>query len=372
MTNSEDIENESSGKRFMVVMAVLFLLTVAAYVVLHICYPAECTRQPPAKMIRIDKFGFATVISAEDLAWQVGDKKAVPLVAVLNARNERIVALRSQLDAQLLKAETELLGVLRGEAYPFSCLLTRIVEECEEHTVLPSLAKKISSVAGSLSIGTLLDGRAESLRALGTTVNQLSQLRSDQIMTRGDAKPPRKYMVFWMSPYGVLFEALFWSLFGTLTSLVFHSARALTVKNFAKDGFKPIERWVGFSKIIYGPIVTAVLVFALWLGLIEFGGPELRSWSLPLIGVLIGFNVRKAVDIVDELSRGMLDRFRKSSLRSDAERQAAEDAKFRGLTITTLPYLPKTLTELKAAAKVAVDPVIIDAVKKEMRSQKFP
>jgi hypothetical protein len=72
-----------------------------------------------------------------------------------------------------------------------------------------------------------------------------------------------------------------------------------TVEVVRRGKYVPRERWVGYAKMTYGPIVSIVLVLAIVQGWFDIGGYETRVWSLPLLGFVFGYATRRAVLLLD-------------------------------------------------------------------------
>src|SRR4051794_17395477 len=79
-----------SSVSFMFWQAFLLIACAVTYVAFHWKYPAACTFPKPEQLVQFDSLGRAYIISAEDLDWYVGNTKAVPLLAILNQRNQEI------------------------------------------------------------------------------------------------------------------------------------------------------------------------------------------------------------------------------------------------------------------------------------------
>lgn len=98
-----------------------------------------------------------------------------------------------------------------------------------------------------------------------------------------------------------------WSLFGLFASLLFHTAQAVSEARFDES-----EKVVGWTKMFYTPLVSILVVMAVVLGIMNVESVEIRVWMIPLLGVLCGWNSRKAALLVDTLSEWTLGRLAQS------------------------------------------------------------
>jgi len=163
--------------------------------------------------------------------------------------------------------------------------------------------------------------------------------------------PPEKFKLFWVSPWGIIFEVTAWSLFGLFASLLFHSAR------YARKGkFKESETAVGWTKLFYTPVVAVVLVLAIADGLLHVGSIGTRIWLIPLFGFLAGFNSRKAARLVDALSNWVLGRMARS-LEGDAPASAtATNTGIADIRNALTP--PETFDDIGTQAKIVADAML--------------
>jgi hypothetical protein len=163
-------------------------------------------------------------------------------------------------------------------------------------------------------------------------LERLESLQADQWRTVLALQRPEKFNLFWCTPAGSFWEVIFWTIFGVCANLLYHTAQALRRKEFS-----PVERSVGYAKLLYGPAVSVALALALVNGLASLMGDEVRVWSLPLLGFLFGYNARKAAQVVDHLSETVLNRLRGSVAKPAAERLAAERGARREIQTAVKP-----------------------------------
>ncbi|MSU58466.1 MAG: hypothetical protein EXS35_09855 [Pedosphaera sp.] len=165
-------------------------------------------------------------------------------------------------------------------------------------------------------------GNAGLLTDLASNFRQLDSLRAEQIQTVLALRQPGKYQIFWATPIGMLYEILFWSFFGIVTNLLFNASEHL--RKPGPRTFFPVERWVGLTKLIYGPGIALGLCLAITVGLANVVGESVRVWVMPIIAFFFGFNVRKTAGVVDRASEQLLGKVQRSLDMTSEERNAAQ------------------------------------------------
>jgi hypothetical protein len=276
--------------------AVLLVLITAIYVVGHYMFPAENTFPTPDQLVHLDVFGRASVISAEDVDWYVGSTKAVPLLAVLNQRNQDIETRVGSI-RQLL---TDTADNFSDEA------VTKIRKSVEKGRFAQAAAE-LARWHLRLAPSTLSQGGDRLLNRLEDRMRELSELERAQNDTLALLTPPKKVLIFWANPWGIAAEVVAWSLFGLFASLLFHTAQASSEARYDET-----ENVVGWTKMFYTPLVAIVVVMAVVLGIMNVQSVESRVWMIPLLGVVCGWNCRKAAVLVDTLSELTLGRLAQS------------------------------------------------------------
>lgn len=135
-------------------------------------------------------------------------------------------------------------------------------------------------------------------------------LRMEQEADIASLRAPEKVLFFWSSPIGLIVEVLVWSLLGVLTNLALATSEAVRKKQY-----KPVERFVGYTKLAYGPVLALVLSLMVVYGMIDVGSYQVRSWALPLVAFLFGFASRRTARVIDRAASRVL---------GDAEKSANE------------------------------------------------
>lgn len=202
--------------------------------------------------------------------------------------------------------------------------------------------------------GGLKGENLTALQEIESHLLQLDALREQQMQSVLSLRQPRKLQLFWSTPMGVIWEILFWGAFGVMTNLLLASGEHLRKDSAAS--FWPVERWVGFTKLIYGPAVSLALCLAIITGLANVMGEEIRVWAMPILGFLFGFNARKTADLIDRLSQKVLGKTADSLDLIYAARRRQTDARLRDLlnTIPPVKNLPEIQTEALLRARLLV------------------
>lgn len=333
--------------RFMRWQAGLLVFCVIAYSLLHFLKPAAGTFPTPDKLIHIDPFGRATVISAEDLDWYVGSDKSVPLLTQMNERNKNIEARLGNLHQQL-----------QDFASQFSEEVAGPVRNAAEQGLFSNAVHEVTLRYATLAPDSLANGSDLIVNQTEQTLRELAELQRAQQETLTLFCEPEKFKLFWVDPWGVLFEVAAWSLFGLFSSLLYHSAR------YARKGkFKVTETAVGWTKIFYTPVVAIVLSLAIADGLLHVSPTGTRIWMIPLLGFLAGFSARKAAKVVDGLAEWALGRMARSLQGNDDNSTSPGVAAI----VQALPP-PKDYNDLEIQAKAMLVPLIKEKLNQQPKT----
>ena len=140
-----------------------------------------------------------------------------------------------------------------------------------------------------------------------------------------------------------MLEVLFWALFGVLTNLLVNATEYLR-----KGTFQPRERWVAYTKLLYGPIFAVILVLAMINGFFETESYEVRVWTLPLVSFLFGYASRRTARLIDRL----LERFLGAAEKAIDAGPGPVAARRQALVDKLMDaYRPSDLPTLRAQAK---------------------
>jgi hypothetical protein len=310
----------------------------------------------PTTAIRLDEAGRIRSFSETDLQWYVGREQGAAIAAALRDRSRRINELEDRIIRQgLLEFMVRFsggVGLGAGARNQLEALTTNVhlcqyTEATKEFTqIIQGWSDETRKRVGEREVFELNYGLAE-----------LARLQREQTNSLGvNLHPPRMHQIFWSSPIGALLEAIVWSVIGTLVNLMVNVSHAHSRGRFRKD-----EIWVSISKVIYGPVLSFVLILAIYFGVLN-AGTEMRFWLLPLLGFLFGYNTRKLAMIIDRLSEKMLGAVGESArAKSDWEARAAGHA----AAAVQAEARPRSLSEMKEQAKQVLDSAIVAATIKQ-------
>ena len=351
------VDNETAGKRFIALLIALLLIASFIYAISHLiveetvpcqtkddafnpCGDSTCSENMDKlswqNFARIDAKGRVSLRNVGDIDWYVGGNRVKEILTQIRDRTEEMDRARMDLEKQL---DEFAVGML--DRKPVDLLSETILmgDYQKAYVQLNELSKEISNS----DIG--------SMKILLLTLDQKMQA---QCNTLDDLSPPLSRMFFWTTPILSVFEVLFWSLFGVLTNLLVNSAEYLR-----KGTFKPVETWVAYTKLVYGPILAVVLVIAIINGFFGIESYQVRVWTLPLIGFLFGYASRRTANLVDKL----IERFMGKAEEGIAAGPEAV-AKKRIAMIKELKETlrPRNMDELRHQAKKLAKEVTASAV----------
>jgi len=173
-------------------------------------------------------------------------------------------------------------------------------------------------------------------------INKLEQINNQQISDIQSLKPNSGMTFFWSSPSGSAFEVFFFAIFGVLTNLLVTSVEYLRNSNFQTN-----ERWVAYTKLVYGPILAWILLNAIAVGWLDLGQYEVSTYSLPLLAFILGFFARKTVNLFNKMGKKILGATEKSIQDGPAQitagRRAALEQYLHSLK-------PRNINEIKQSA----------------------
>ena len=349
-------ENElgKSGKRptgwfYLLGISILMVVLVAAYIDAHFLWPASTTARDPYELVHLDELGHATVMSVTDINWTVGASEAKPHLDEIDKQNGLVDKLREALPEQLSSVCTifassgvncdtlrtvictnqnitpcnpaEMQHASIEKADPGAIVLPVLIGNIE-YLRLRYNARPGTNTAPVSAVNPTAEEANKTLSETLTSLHKLQDLRNKQKQHIMALKTPYGYTLFWMNPFGLFAEALFWSLFGLISSLIYNMSEYMR-----KDTFDAKEEYVCSAKFFYAPIVTIVFVMMIWNGVIDGVEPSTRTWSIPLLGFLIGMNCRKAIEVVDGVSELVLRTFTKKILTAFGAEKKEDDDK---------------------------------------------
>ena len=307
-------DSSEAGQRFVVRLIAGLIGLMVLYAALHLTNVGpEVTREDLASL---SETGNLEVVDSLGLSWWAGQKAIV--VATRMEQREREIASR------IATIRSTLTGGLRFATSTAS--VDRGTPDAAVTVPFPTGTIQQSLAAGDFQGATAELRRFEETIAAPTTVHdprirnvlnmlygQLAEVEALIMQQRSDfealAPPSFRALFFWTSPRLSIVEVLFFALFGVLTNLLVNSAEYLR-----RGEFNPSERWVAYTKLVYGPVLAAILTVAIVLGWFDLGDYSTRAYSLPLIGFIFGYASRRVVTIFDEFVSRILGQASKSIL----------------------------------------------------------
>ena len=263
--------------------------------------------------------------------------------STLDSINTNLATLKTALDNQPKAAEAtpavvvsaiNTLGAIEADTIP------RLTPYAAWKHFLANLTKSTrNSLSGSAA------------NNIAAALSQWESLRNAQIIDLSTIRPPEKLNLFHTDRLGLLLEVLIWSLFGVLTNLCLNTAEAVR-----RGRFHPVERYVGMTKLVYGPIMSLILCLAVINGMIDFGGYAVRSWSLPLIAFLMGYATRRTASLIERLAERILGAASKSIDEGPAAVQRRLSERIRNLD------LPNSLPKFRTSAYQLSNELILQIV----------
>lgn len=318
------------GLRTVLRIKITLVILLLIYAVLHFVLPDfSATEKSGRDFVRVDRFGSAIVKSQTDINWYIGSDNSAAHLLELKSNNDKINILRYKLllnTRDLLNIAHRLSGSGNVAAIEEPLSNLRLFSTGDDlisyeqasgpetafpgtvtktETMLPTLARNLEKLWKHPS---LTKAESEIVGDALFSIRQLVDLRKAQYDTLDDMKTPDGYVMFWMSPWGMVAESVFWTLFGVIASLLYN------ISYYIKLGiYNPNENPIIWAKFFYAPIVTVVFILMIWIELIGGIEPSTRIWSIPLLGFLIGMNCRKAIDVTDNISSSVLHRFQRTA-----------------------------------------------------------
>jgi len=351
------VDNETAGKRFIALLIALLLIATFIYAFSHLivketvpcqtkddafnpCGDSTCSENMDKlswqNFARIDAKGRVSLRNVGDIDWYVGGNRVKEILPQIRDRTEEMDRAHMDFEKQLDEFAAGLL-----DRKPVDVLSETILmgDYQKAYVQLNELSKEISNS----DIG--------SMKILLLTLDQKMQA---QCNTLDDLSPPLSRMFFWTTPTLSVFEVLFWSLFGVLTNLLVNSAEYLR-----KGTFQPVETWVAYTKLVYGPILAVVLVLALINGFFGIESYQVRVWTLPLVGFLFGYAARRTANLVEKLIERFMGRAEKGIA---AGPEAVAKRRIAMIKELKEALRPRNMDELRNQAKKLVKELTTSAV----------
>jgi hypothetical protein len=309
VSTPEDINH---GKWTVFWLKVILVLIAGGYICLHCFTEPFGPERNGADLVILDAYGTATVKSKSDLEWYVGSKDSEPIVTSLNTGNGRIANLKNQLRDSLREVvliayslSTEQ-NPINGTKNAFTTFDYSKFLPPPEDSVYPDPFQPLNNNLVKLCNSGL---SKENMVKVGECIQVIGELKQERTLQKAlvdSLKTPYAFSLFWMSNFGIIVEAMVWTIFGLITSLLYVLCWKLRHNSYQRN-----QGPIIWAKFFYAPIVTVVFIMIAWIEIAGNLEPQTRIWSIPLLGFLLGMNCRKAVDITDNFSESILQGFQK-------------------------------------------------------------
>lgn len=335
-----------TGSFFLILLWIFLVVLAAGDFAAHTLFRIDKLALPPKAqdLIKLDRFGRVTYLDEIDLRWYIGDAETSRIATLLRSNSDTIdKSTRGEVRQALLEFQIKFEGpqadtslhedqdtatnsaaarwrdahspgpagqgrppepddcpcshahLVGADLSPHVANLQAVRTEFEEGRFF-SAATDLRKVVQSWSPETQTTAGEASLFTLIYQLEQLSSLQDWQCSLVASAKIPEIDTVFWARPRGALLEAVIWSSMGTLVNLILNISRARS-----RGRYRASEVWISVSKIVYGPVLSLVLVLFIYFGIVK-ASVDVRFWLLPLLGFLFGYNTHKTAVTVDRLS----------------------------------------------------------------------
>jgi len=340
-----------TGTVFLVFLWLFLLVLLAGTFAAHVWFLPGLRQPPsPAELIRLDRYGRLEAMSDIDLRWYLGKDAAAVLGAVIRGNSDRIDHAKTGVVNQaLLEFEVKFTPAAAASdprcapARPFD----RIRQDYEAGD-FAAAAQGLRNFVKGWSPDSQKQAGEVSLFNLMYQLQQLADLQEAQTHARDSLQVPYLHSIFWMRPRGALAEAVLWSIFGTLVNLIVNVAQVR-----ARGRYRTSEVWISLSKIIYGPVLSLVLILWIYFGIID-ASVEVRFWLLPLLGFIFGYNTRKTAVLVDHISDKIFTAVGASTKNAGADddgpgAKSAADGVAAAAQPATLPQLRRMAATVAAA-----------------------
>ncbi|MBO9491204.1 hypothetical protein J7384_12600 [Endozoicomonas sp. G2_1] len=354
--------------RFILRMMLLSVFWIILYIALHavIDSDSEFAQVDLKHAYRITPQGEFLLIDVQSVKWVMGEDDAKNILARLDERTGNIRTLISQVKIDIER----LTSTLKQEGAKDSNANQTITEinaalfqnncntenSCNHSSCLQPCSvwdtAYQQTLALSIELAQLKNFNASSQISarLVKSLAELQQQAGEQYQDIKYLRASKAKSFFWSSPIGSSVEIIFFAIFGVLANLLVNSAEYLRNNNF-----KASERWVAYSKLIYGPILAWILVTAIAVGWFDLGDYQVGIYSLPLLAFIFGFYSRKTVSLFDKLGKRIFGSAQQSVAQGPADIIARRKA---FLAQFTHSLKPRSITELKRSAFQVKDEMI--------------
>lgn len=347
MTKSSRYDFKSQGQRFVTWQLILLLAVVVAYLFAHAVFRPSDHLPYGTNFVSISTQGIVTPRDMMDLNWFIGPEQSRQILLTTSNANIRIQNNVDEINSLIQgtidegqRSEWQHLMEFKTSVTSGEYENARLILETIQRGVSPGTYSNIVWGNKGKPVFSLLKDR----------IDELCRVKREQKSEVEYLKPPLTSQCFWTTPCGSLFEVVFWSLFGVITYLLVNSAEYLRTGQF-----KPSERWVTYTKLVYGPILSLVLVLAIVYGYMDLGGYRVRVYTLPIVAFVFGYASRNIVTLFDKLVERFLGEAGRSIEAGPDAVAARRNAEIEQMMASAKPT---TLQELKEQAKKIARPIV--------------
>jgi hypothetical protein len=345
-------DSKARGEWFVTWLITALAGLTVVYILLHLF--VERRPNPQLEHIaRLEENGRVTLLDAFALDWFVGGSRAKPILERTAKRFEEMEQLR--LDTERVMATLRQRG---GADFVTSF---EEIEQFFSDSNFKEAFKKFGLLTEGLARTTREGVLGEnSIGDFRARIQRLVFLKTQQENDLAALRPSATHSIFWTDPIYSLAEVLFFALFGVLTNLLMQTAQYLR-----KGNYKASERWVGYTKLAYGPFLALIVVLAIMNGWID-PQYETRVWTLPLVGFILGYASRRTAALVDRVSEAFLG---KTSESIEKGPDAAAAARLERANALLEAAQPRSLADIKLqGGKLLEELVNAQVAKKEAQA----
>lgn len=285
-------DRKARGEWFVTWLITSLVSLTVVYILLHTFVKPKPT-PTIEKLVELTKEGEVRLLDPFALDWFVGVTRSKPVLERTAKRFEEMAQVR-------LDVERALAVVRHRGGSDFSAAMDQI-DSLLLDASFNEASKRFALATEGLARSTREGVFGENLIAdFRLKMQRLVLLGTQQKNDIATLRPSLTSSIFWTDPVYSLAEVLFFALFGVLTNLLLQTSDCLS-----KGTYKPSERWVGYSKLAYGPFLALIAVLAIMNGWVD-PKYETRVWTLPLVGFVLGYASRRTAALIDRVSEAFL------------------------------------------------------------------
>ncbi len=304
--------HKDRGKRFFLSLVAGLGLLAALWFGSHRVWPSSEVRPSIEDIVTVDAKGRLIVRQESDLRWFLGETRSRPILERGRQRFARMRVIEQQATALLGDFETRSLGSDPAGARALRLQLQAGDYQGAHAAWLGMLSRLSEHTRTDLVGGKLVFDLKLATRSLA----DLKREQHEEVVRLASLFPT---LPFWIDPAFALLEILFWALAGVLANLLRNS-----VEYLRRDLYEPVEAWVAFSKLAYGPVLSMILVYGLTLLLVDYIPVDLRAYGTVLLAFFVGYNSRKILRILDLSGGAMLGEAERAVRPSEASAEARQ------------------------------------------------